>query len=288
MTAQEQRGVVRTFMPNAKTIRFSDTGEENEVYIVDDELVFRFPKDEAAKKALLFECELLEKLKGKVTLRIPIVVDYDKTGVYGVCRYIPGNVRKNSEICRFDSHKKAELAVALTQFINELNGVVDPAWLTSFPDRSMSARIDSFEYYEVIAGYTEAHRSDKSGQYLRWYESLKSIRDEVYSQSHLAILHGDLHGGNLIFDKQDNLVGVIDFGDCVYDTIYNELKVLARLGPEVVEHCIKHLGQAFGTIKRDYVRTCVMAHEYSVLVRTSSSDERKRLASEILHEWGEV
>jgi Ser/Thr protein kinase RdoA (MazF antagonist) len=116
---------------------------------------------------------------------------------------------------------------------------------------------------------------------------------EVFTGEEIVI-HGDLHSGNFVFNEENQLTGIYDFGDAMLHTVYFELRQMYQFGDDVVEMMIAALGGRFGPISKESVRILAITHELSILMRLGSSEEtpydedRSAIAKRLLKEWGEL
>jgi aminoglycoside 2''-phosphotransferase len=71
-----------------RSLRAGEDGLVNDVLIVNQELVFRFARTEAARQGLEREAQMLALVRPRVSLAVPEIVQQQHDCM--VCRFIPG------------------------------------------------------------------------------------------------------------------------------------------------------------------------------------------------------
>jgi aminoglycoside 2''-phosphotransferase len=289
----EHLAVIQRYLHGTPAILPVKSGYVNDVYIVDDAYVFRFPKSPEWRAILLFESDVLKRLEGHTALPIPTVQHVENDGSYAVFSYIPGLHRSAEEIGAMSTEAKRAFANNMAAFLVELNEAVTRDWLAVRIQGLPVERKDDARYYAELL---ELGRS-KANPYLPQYEAshakLLALKDDVFLSDEIVI-HGDLHSGNFIFDKQDKLAGIFDFGDCMLNSVYFELRQIYQFGEDVLEMMIAALEGRFGMVSAPAVRQLAVTHEFSILMRLGSKEEtpydndRAAIAKRLLAGWGEL
>src|SRR5215469_14336959 len=104
-----------------ESIRLNNEGLLNDVVIVNEELVFRFPKHEYGFRHLKDEANLLRFLQGHVSLEIPRPL-YVGSDVL-VYRIIRGETLRRDTIMRLPEDDQQTVADQLAQFLRELHSL---------------------------------------------------------------------------------------------------------------------------------------------------------------------
>ncbi len=276
---------IRTLRPAAQTIVPLDSGEMNDMILVDDTEVFRFPRNDESRQRLHYEARVLKRLDGSLVTPIPKLVYFDEKVPFSVLSYIAGEIYDEEQVRHLPHEQKASFAVMLATFMRELNEHLDVAELDNWTKQLMSEPETWDAYYERIS------QLDSDNKYLEkyktQYEKVKSLRSTVANVPTIAI-HGDLHAGNMLI-QDGALAGLIDFGDCETGTIYNELRPLCSLGADIVEMVVAELGDSLGKVSLELVREFAVMHELSVLARSTpeqlANSSRVQIARNMLHTW---
>ena len=215
MSSLENRAArIREIAPwiEVRTMRLDKEGLVNDVVIVNEEFVFRFPKSDYGFERFESEIKLLRLLEGRLTLAIPkpFYVGEDCMAY----RMIPGETLRPDLLLRMAEDDQQEVADQLAQFFRELHG---------FP-------------LEETAGL-ELPSADALMKYEGWVNAYERIREKVFPlllpylrdqltehfESHLAarenfeyelrMVDTDIPPYHIMFDYERRRVnGIIDFG----------------------------------------------------------------------------
>jgi aminoglycoside 2''-phosphotransferase len=93
----------------------------NDVVILNDEFIFRFPKHDYASKHLSDEINLLRLLQNYITLQIPAPLCDSRD--FLAYRLIQGETLRRDMLLRLSEDDQQALANQLAQFLKELHGV---------------------------------------------------------------------------------------------------------------------------------------------------------------------
>ena len=195
-------------------------GQYNVVLVVDDALVFRFPRFNEGVRRLAMETAILRGIRRYVTLPVPDPIytsfDIERVGeVFAGYRLLPGEPLRHETVRAIEDEGTLQrLAAQLGTFLRELHAV---------------------PVAEAIAYPLPA--LDAGGWYARWRDLDARIRERVYPHLGTAarrrvadhfepvladpgalafrpvLVHGDFGAGNILFDaRQGRITGIVDFG----------------------------------------------------------------------------
>ncbi len=194
------------------SIMLNREGLLNDVCIVNDELVFRFPKHEYGFKHLKDEARLLRLLKNYITLAIPTPL-YEAEDLLAY-RLIPGETLRRDRLMRLQEDDQQAVADQLAQFFKELHGI--PSQEISEMEIPMADALMKYEGWlkvyerikervfplllthvrESVAEHFEAHLADKSN-----------------FEYELKMVDTDIPPYHIMFDQTSRRInGIIDFG----------------------------------------------------------------------------
>lgn len=233
-------------------------GENNDVYIVNDEYVFRFPKYEQGIVQLRAETAILEALQGRVSLPIPMPVVQDlssgKVGeVFVGYLRLPGEPLTKDLYDSLDGETQAQVARELAAFLKELHGtpvqellpeeildtMVVSNWRREWSDLYSRFQTKLFPYMreeakQSVAGAFEAF-----------------LADERNFAEAPVLAHNDFGPGNLLFDRENGRIGgVIDFGLAALGDPAVDAGNLVRYGADFLQHAIEVYPQIAGYLAR--------------------------------------
>lgn len=194
----------------------SQAGQYNDLLIINDQLVFRFPKFEAGLVTLQFEVTLLNQIQDLFPLKIPNP-EYVSRKMNTVGKAFMGYQKINGEPLwhpLFQSIKDQQvlekLAAQLAGFLWELHHIplnqLDPNLsVKDLPDewQNMYDEIRSLIFPKLSQESREAIS-------LHFESYLNQAADHPFEP---ALRHGDFGSGNILYDPQTQSIrGIIDFG----------------------------------------------------------------------------
>ena len=182
-------------------------GFDSVAYLVNYEYVFKQSKHDEARINLKKEVQVLNYLKGKVTLQIPNVEYYSEE--YGVCGYkeIKGDKLTPIIYQNMSADEKDKLVQDIALFLREMHSIslpnIDGLELNVFDDYESD--------YDTLREMIYNKIPDSSKEYIDdLYKRI--LNDERITQYVKALCHSDL-GCNHIIIQNNRAVGIIDFGD---------------------------------------------------------------------------
>ena len=204
---------IRRIAPDitVRSIRLNAEGLMNDVVIVNEELVFRFPKHESASNHLSDEINLLRLLQPYITLQIPEPL-YDNQDVLAY-RLIPGETLRRDMLLRLAEDDQQAVANQLAQFLKELHGV---------PVHHIGVEIPPADALMKYEGWVNVYQRIREKVYPLLLAHLRDWATEHF-ESHLSdkrnfeyelkVVDTDLPPYHIMFDSgRRRLNGIIDFG----------------------------------------------------------------------------
>ncbi len=195
----------------------NNMGQNNDVLVINDSFIFRFPKYAAGLQQLAREAAILQGIQGYVTLDVPqptfINLESQTVGEAFVgYQLIPGEPLWPEMIQSIrDAAMLDALAAQLGTFLRELHSV-PTATAIAYP---LSVQDTAAEWTDILARIQAKvfpfMRPDARIQVLHDFEIfLQELQHWTYTP---VLKHGDFGGSNILFDAQKRTIrGIIDFG----------------------------------------------------------------------------
>lgn len=218
----------------AAEVRPFGEGWDNAAFLVDDELVFRFPRRAVAVPLLRAECAVLPRLRDRLPLAISAPAWVGEPSAryawpFAGYRRVPG--RPAAEL-GLDDGARAALAAPLAEFLRALHGV-DAA-----QGRAWGAPVDRWERLDLerrrsmarerLARATELGLIERATD----WEGVLDAAPASWDARELGLVHGDFDARHLLLDDAHRPRGVIDWGDVhVGDPVLDLACVHAFLPP---------------------------------------------------------
>jgi aminoglycoside phosphotransferase (APT) family kinase protein len=213
-------------------------GWDNAVYLINDVFVFRFPRRKEAVPLIEMEIRLLPLLQGKVFVSIPTPVFIGKPSTlflrpfYGH-PFLKG--RPGSSVSLAPREYEA-LAHDIGLFLRQLHSINPKDVGLSI--NKFKVTFDRTDFDVSMKKFTSRLKAI-GGHY-----NLKAYRRKIDTicaharcyhpeKFDLALVHGDLYHRHLIFNEQNKLVSVIDWGDCSIADPVADLGIVYQFLPKV-------------------------------------------------------
>ncbi|MGH0943142.1 phosphotransferase family protein [Bacillus mycoides] len=237
----------------------NEIGQNNDVLIVNDEIVFRFPKYEKGIGKLRAETKLLERLQSSITLPIPYPIyqsfqEEIPGKVFSGYKKMGGEPFWRDTLQQITDEKQIQkLACTLAQFLNELHQIP----LSTFEGIMHQDRADI--YSEINSLYSKL----KEHVYPFMREEARkevSISFELYLNENRhfnfapCLVHGDFGMTNILYSAtKKDVSGVIDFGGAsIGDPAYDFAGILASYGEEFLQLFSAHYSNLEAVKERMY------------------------------------
>ena len=224
------------------SVEFNGDGQNNDVLVVNDEFIFRFPKYMDALKRLRIETAILAGLQGHVSLPVPAPMFVNIEGravgeAFMGYRKLAGEPLWRETFRAIDDDETLErLASQLAVFLKELHSV---------PTESIGCELPVLDTRQACTGFYARIR-EKLFAYMRpdareWTEHHFETFLNGKEKFDLVLKHGDFGTSNILFDRgQRTICGVIDFGSSgLGDPAYDLAGLLSSYGEAFVRRCWK-------------------------------------------------
>lgn len=196
-------------------IRLLGAGWDNTAFVINEDLIFRFPRREIAVSLLETEWCILPKLAARLSLPIPIpkwrgsptsrfpwpFVGYKMLSGFTAC-YANLSEQERERLAQPIAHFLASLHATPTSIISgcqipgDNQGRID--WKTLIP--KVIKNIEELSLLNLV---------EKRDELESLLESLQNLRPPLSS----VLVHGDFYVRHILVDKTHNLAGIIDWGD---------------------------------------------------------------------------
>ncbi|WP_226577827.1 phosphotransferase family protein [Halobacillus litoralis] len=237
---------IREVFPDLKInqVEINDTGQNNDVIIVNNTLVFRFPKYIEGIKKLEKETKVLDHIKGKVSLPISYPQyrsfdPYEVGKVFTGYPFIQGTPLWPQTMNEINNEEQIQdISSKLVEFLSELHFQ---------PIDNLDIKKQSVEHiHQSIVGLYDNFK-EKLFPYMNKKsksEVSQSFEDFLANDKLLnfntVLIHGDFGASNILWNsKSKSISGVIDFGETeIGDPAYDFAGLLASYGQPFLQRCL--------------------------------------------------
>lgn len=215
-------------------------GQNADVLIVNDALIFRFPRYVGGVEQLQTEVAILRGLKGWLTLTIPEpayvhLSDQPPGDAFVGYRMLPGRPLWPHVVEDLgDPDAVAALAQQLGAFLRTLHSVPYAVAIDCELENADTRQSFRSFYKRVRQELFDWMRPRARERVTRLFTSY--LEDEAHFAFEPVLRHGDFGGSNILHDPATHaLTGIIDFGSAaVGDPAYDVAGLLASYGEEFV------------------------------------------------------
>ena len=223
-------------------LRLNDEGQYNDILIVNDDLIFRFPRHDEGIEKLEREIALLDRIRPLVPLPIPEPTYRRLTPravgqVFAGYRMLPGEpLWRETATAITDPAVVRRLATQLATFLHALHGI---------PTDQVADVLPTTDWRELWAGLEEEIRATL-------FPHLPAAAQEQIAARFAAflddpknfafvptVIHGDFGTGNLLWDAPSGvLTAVLDFASATLGDPALDVAALLTYGEPFVQQSL--------------------------------------------------
>lgn len=224
-------------------VKQNEIGQNNNVFILNGSLVFRFPKYKEGLEKLKRETEMLETISKTVTLQIPYPAykSFDEMEVgkaFMGYKLIEGDPFWKEELLTIKSQDLMDtIASQLVTFLIELHSMQIPKAVVIQKQHESVHRIIENLFIRIRERLFPFMRVDAQEKVV---DNFNTFLNNTHNHNlEKTYVHGDFGAGNIIWNRKENrIAGVIDFGGSgLGDSAYDFAGILSSYGEEFFEIC---------------------------------------------------
>ena len=215
-------------------------GQHHTVLIVNDTLVFRFPRYAAGMNDLIREVGILRTLQGRTPIPVPHPI-YTSLSPHVVGQvfvgypFLPGVPLSRVPIPVLSTEGSLQsLARQLGSFLDTLHGTpLETVGIVGVHERVIVHRWQDM-YHRIVHRLFPLMRPDTHQRVRNHFEP---FLDDAQTRSLVPrLVHGDFGAGNILYDATTRrITGVIDFGSVRADDPAVDLAALSTIHPQLLD-----------------------------------------------------
>jgi aminoglycoside 2''-phosphotransferase len=190
---------------DVREARLVTDGMQHIVVVLDEQLVARFPRDEAAAASLRDETTLLTRLAGQLTVPLPVPLHIDHR--FTLHRMLHGSVTSRASLESLAPAALERLLDDVARFLSELAAA-------DAPDLATSPATASVDQLRQLRQRAEACIVPSIWRHQRiWFEETFAAVESMSFEHTPSVIHGDLAPYHVLHHPESGrLTGVLDFG----------------------------------------------------------------------------
>ena len=213
-------------------------GWDNNIIILDNLSVFRFPRNDEYIKKFKTEVKLIKYLQDKVKISIPNYKYLSEDKSFGGYPLILGDVLKPELLESQPADIKERIAIDLADFLTKIHqvpkNVIDQIGI---PNGSWN----SDHIKKLYDGIKETLYPILSKDEIIWLEAQFQYYFLLKGEVKMSLIHSDLNSGNILFDvKTGRISGILDFADAEYNDSALDFSPLLDYGEDFMRSVINH------------------------------------------------
>ncbi|MEI5908935.1 aminoglycoside phosphotransferase family protein [Bacillus spongiae] len=244
MNQHEMVSLIKTKLPNVviRQVKSNTTGWDNDILIINEDTVFRFPKTKRIKEKVENECYIQEALvKTTTAITVPMYTPVRDASHQIECVYYPFIKGQAVNETMIEECTTEENAQRLGDFLSKLHSI---RHADLHHDATLTP-IHSFSYWN------ELYQAVQEQLFPYFTNSQKDSTKEVFTSfledygrmnNRTTLIHGDLTISNLIYDyRKQQIAGVIDFTDAQFgDPAFDFAGIYWSFGPHFTKRVLSN------------------------------------------------
>lgn len=204
------------------TVELVEESVFNDVLIVNDALIFRFPRSPDGVQRLKTEIAILDAVQGHMSFPVPLPTfvsdDLESVGeAFMGYQMLLGERLKDHLDAFCENTMSQKLADQLATFLRELHSLPPGKIHSELPLKDGSRREALPGLLREFREHLYPHmRADAQDLVTRQFEAFLNVSADFYHEH--VLIHGDLGPGNILIDPNTQAIsGVMDFGSAGLD-----------------------------------------------------------------------
>jgi aminoglycoside 2''-phosphotransferase len=207
-------------------------GWDHVIIVLDEKIIFRFPKDKAYKDEFENEIQLLHYLKKRVRVGIPEYNYISKDKSIAGYDMVSGRELTSSRFRKLSASEKDTTAKQLAEFISTLHAI-PKSIITKYNVHTENQEKLYKELVRDVKKLLFPRLRKKDIQRIEeYFTELKDALGHNYSN---ALIHNDLAPDHILWDSKNKQINIIDFSDRAFGDPAIDFSGLFEYGTEFTE-----------------------------------------------------
>jgi len=214
-----------------KSIEQIGEGFDNTVFILNDEILLRFPRRENAVTILEVEKKLLPFIKDYISFQTTIPFIFGQPSEKYPWPFLGYNVIKGKPPIRLNRQERINMIEPLAKILKQIHSIP----LSTFSHLKLPhdelRRLDiKYRKPQFLKYAEEAIKQKLLPNEMMIKQYIENLQ-EIIPKTPLVLVHGDLHFKNMIVNDDNALEGIIDWGDAHIGQCELDLSIVFSIIP---------------------------------------------------------
>lgn len=215
-----------------KKHRILTHGFDHIIIVLDEKIIFRFPKDKKYKSAFENEIQLLHYLKKKVRVGIPEYNYISKDKSIAGYDMVGGRELTLSRFRKLSASEKDTIAKQLAEFISTLH-TTPKSTIAKYNVQTENQEINYKNLIRDVKKLLFPRLRKQDIQAIEeYFAKLKDALGHNYSN---ALVHNDLVPAHILWDSKNKQINIIDFSDRAFGDPAIDFSGLFEYGTKFAE-----------------------------------------------------
>lgn len=229
---------IKQHQPNISydNVEYILSGADHEVIILDEKLVYRFPKANAPYESLHDEARLLTYLHKHIDgVQIPEYTYVADDGSFGSYEYLHGEPLSVETLNGLPEDDKEAAIHQIASFVSQLH-----ATPSDIVEKYNVRRSDPEETFRILEENVKTFAvprltQDEQETAMKYLASLQETLSDEFEP---VLKHCDLRADNILWNVTEKQIKIIDFGDREYGDPADDFRWLMHYGQDVLDQIL--------------------------------------------------
>ncbi|MCH8004407.1 MAG: aminoglycoside phosphotransferase family protein [Nanoarchaeota archaeon] len=221
------------FNLDIQTYSYKKSAFDHDVFIINNEIVFRFPREERGRNHLKHEIAFLNFLKDKTKVDIPNYKYVAKKKDFAGYKIIQGQILSPSVFSVLSKKNKEKVIDSLIGFVNTFHSIKQSNFVKFKPrKRSDFIEIEKKTEKELKNVIFPKLSKEEVEAIKEFYQKSKRYLQNL---PRICPIRGELYAYNVIWNKENSKIGIIDFTDYLLGDPAKDFEVFYNYGKDSVQ-----------------------------------------------------
>lgn len=255
-----------------RTIEFIGEGFDNTVFILNEDILLRFPRREAAVEILQVEKKLLPVIKETTTFQTTIPFLFGQPSETFPWPFLGYNYIKGKPPVHLNRQERINMIEPLAKMLKQLHSIrlsnLSNLKLPGDELRRLDMKYRKPQFLNYVEEAIKLKLIKDELQMKQYVENLQ----EVIPKTPLVLVHGDLHVKNMIVNDDKVLKGIIDWGDAHIGQRELDLSIVYSIIPSDKRECfyekygqLSHESKLLAQFKSIYTTIILILYAHDTL-----------------------